>query len=160
MIHSLRKWEERCHEWAERYIPWCAVHLRKRARVLRYLIAGGTAACVDFTLLYLFTDGFGFHYLVSAIAAFIFAFFVSFLLQKFWTFQEDSVEGVHTQAMIYFVIAALNLLINTGLMYFLVDIVHLWYMAGQFIASGLIAIESYFVSRHFVFSARTTSERT
>ena len=158
MIHSLRRFEERCHQWVERHIPWGTAHLRKHSRVLRYLISGGTAAGVDFTLLYLFTDGLGFHYLTSAILAFIFAFFVSFFLQKFWTFQEDSVERVHTQAMIYFVVAAFNLALNTGLMYFFVDVLHLWYMAGQFIASGIIAKESFFISRHFVFNAKTTGE--
>ena len=152
MIHSLREWEERCHSWADAYLPWCAKHLRKRARILRYLIAGGTAAFVDFGFLYLFTDGFGLHYLTSAILAFIIAFFVSFFLQKFWTFQDYSVEKVHEQAVIYFAVAIFNLAINTGLMYLCVDVWGIWYMAGQFLASGLIAVESFFISRHFVFN--------
>src|SRR3989338_6886764 len=144
MIHSLRKWEEKCHAWAGAYIPRFAKHLRKRARLLRYLIAGSTAAAVDFSLLYLFTDGFGLHYLTSATLAFIIAFFVSFFLQKFWTFQDDSVEKVHAQAVIYFVVAIFNLALNTGLMYLFVDVWGVWYMAAQFLASGLLAVESFF----------------
>lgn len=147
----MRKWEETCFSCADRYIPRYAAHLRKRARLLRYLVSGGTAAAVDFGFLYLFTDGFGFHYLLSAILAFVVAFIVSFFLQKFWTFQDDSVDRVHAQAALYLVIALLNLLLNTGLMYVFVDILHLWYMTGQFIASGLIAFESFFISRHFIF---------
>lgn len=152
MIHSLREWEERCLVCADRYLPWCSVSLRKRARLLRYLVAGSVAAIVDFGLLYLFTDEFGLHYLISAILAFIAAFFVSFFLQKFWTFRDDSVDRVHVQVVIYFVIAVFNLLLNTALLYLFVDVGGLWYMAGQFLASGLLAIESFFISRHFVFS--------
>lgn len=151
MIHSLREWEEKCFVCADRYIPRYSPHLRKRARLLRYLAAGTTAAIVDFGLLYLFTEKVGLHYLTSAILAFIVAFIVSFLLQKFWTFQDDSVDRVHAQAAFYLVIALLNLLLNTGLLYVFVDILHLWYMTGQFITSGLIAFESFFISRHFIF---------
>ncbi len=159
MIHSLREWEEKCFGYADRYVPSCAVHLRKRSRLIRFLASGGTAAFVDLGLLYLFTEWWGFHYLASAILAFIFAFIVSFFLQKFWTFQDDSVDKVHAQVAIYFGVAVFNLLLNTALMYFFVDILGWWYMAGQFVASGLLAIESFFVSRYFIFTKkRVTNE--
>ena len=102
MIHSLREWEEKCFSCADRYFPSCSAHLRKRARLLRYLVAGTVAAVVDFGLLYLFTEKGGLHYLTSAMLAFIVAFIVSFLLQKFWTFQDDSMEKMHSQVAIYF----------------------------------------------------------
>ncbi len=151
MIHSLREWEEKCFVCADRYLPRYSPHLRKRARLLRYLVAGSFAAIVDFGFLYLFTEKVGLHYLTSAILAFIIAFVVSFLLQKFWTFQDDSVEKMHAQVAIYLGVALFNLALNTALMYFFVDILGLWYMAGQFFASGLIAFESFFISRQFVF---------
>lgn len=152
MIHTLREWEERCFRLTDRLVPRYALELRKRARFFRYLAAGGTAALVDFGLLYLFTDIFGVHYLFSAIAAFVVAFFVSFFLQKFWTFQDDSVDKVHTQVAVYFMVAIVTLLLNTALMYIFVDWLHLWYMAAQFITSGLLACVTFFISRDFIFS--------
>lgn len=151
MIRHLRKWEETCFALTDRYAPKFAPHLRKRARLLRYFISGGTAAAVDFLFLYLFTDGFGLHYLLSAVLAFLVAFGVSFVLQKFWTFQDHSTERIHTQGVLYFVVALANLLLNTLLMYLFVDWLHFWYMGAQFFASGLIALESFFISKHVVF---------
>lgn len=151
MIRSLRAWEERCLSLADRLVPSYAGKLRKRARFFRYLAAGGTAAVTDLGLLYLFTDGFGLHYLFSAILAFIAAFFVSFFLQKFWTFQDDSVDKVHTQAAVYLATAIASLLLNTALMYLFVEWFHLWYMAAQFLASGLLACVTFFISRDFIF---------
>lgn len=136
---------------AERFFPWCAPHLRRYQRLLRYLVAGGIAATVDLGLLYVFTDIFLIHYLASAIFAFILTFFVSFTLQKFWTFQDGTTDRMHVQATIYFLVALVNLALNTALMYLFVDILGLWYMAGQFFASGLLAFESFFVSRHLIF---------
>lgn len=152
MIRSLRACEEWCFSVADQLVPRFAPELRKRARFFRYLAAGGTAAFVDFVFLYLFTDIIGLHYLWSSVLAFILSFFVSFILQKFWTFQDDSVEKVHTQAAVYLATAIASLLLNTALMYFFVEWLSLWYMAAQFIASGLLAFATFFISRDFIFS--------
>lgn len=158
MIHRLRAWEEKGVVLAGKIVPFALPYLRKYQRLLRYLISGGTAAAVDLLFLFLFTDGFGFHYLTSAILAFLVAFVVSFLLQKFWTFQDESVERVHKQVIVYFAVSAVNLLLNTLLMYVLVDWMHIWYMGAQFLASGLIACESFFVSRYVIFNTLRTTK--
>lgn len=131
MLHSLREWEEKCVVLAGKIFPSMLPHLRRYQRLLRYLTAGGTAAAIDFILLYLFTDVAGIHYLLSSILAFLIAFVVSFILQKFWTFQDHSTNRVPTQATLYFVVAAANLLLNTLLMYVFVDALHLWYLFAQ-----------------------------
>lgn len=136
---------------AQRFFPWCAPHMRRYQRLLRYLVSGGIAAAVDLGLLYVFTDFFLIHYLTSAIFAFLITFFISFTLQKFWTFQDSTTDRVHVQATIYFLVALINLVINTALMYLFVDIIGIWYMAAQFLASGLLAFESFFISRYVIF---------
>jgi putative flippase GtrA len=156
MIRSLCACEEWCFRIADRLVPRYAPELRKRARFFRYLAAGGTAAFVDLGLLYLLTESFGLHYLFSAILAFIVAFFVSFFLQKFWTFQDNSVEKVHTQVAVYFITAIASLALNTLLMYLFVEWLHLWYMSAQFLASGLLACVTFFISRDFIFSRRAS----
>ena len=151
MLRLLGIFEEKCVVFAGRIAPWSLPHLRRYQRLLRYLAAGGFAAAVDLGLLYVFTDLFLIHYLTSAILAFILTFFVSFTLQKFWTFQDSSTHKVHAQAFTYLVVALVNLAINTLLMYVLVDVLAIWYLGAQILASGLIAFESFFVSRYFIF---------
>jgi glycosyltransferase involved in cell wall biosynthesis len=53
---------------------------------------------------------------------------------------------------VYMTVALINLFLNTVLMYILVDGFKAWYMLAQFIASGLIAIESYLVYKTFIFN--------
>ncbi len=133
--------------------------MRRHARVWRYLAAGGSAAAVDLGLLYALTEFFGLHYLFSAVLAFIVAFCVSFFLQKFWTFQDPSVERVHAQVALYFVIAVANLGLNTLLMFLFVEKLHLWYFGAQIIVGALLACGSFFISRHIVFKTSTEPKR-
>lgn len=158
MISFLRECEEFCHSLVARHIPACAPFMRRYERVWRYLVAGGSAATVDLGLLYVLTEWFGFHYLFSATLAFIAAFCVSFFLQKFWTFQDHSVERVHSQVVLYFVIAVANLGINTLLMYLFVEKLHIWYFSAQIIVGALLACGGFFIARKFVFNTiRTTN---
>ena len=157
MVRFLRNCEEYCHRLAETHFPFCAPFLRRYERVWRYLVAGGSAAVVDLGFLYALTEGFGFHYLLSASLAFIVAFCVSFFLQKFWTFQDPSVERVHAQVVLYFVIAVANLGLNTLLMFLFVEKLHLWYFGAQIIVGALLACGSFFISRHFVFKKSFSS---
>ena len=152
MISFLKECEGFCHSFVERHMPTCAPFMRRYERVWRYLAAGGSAAVVDLGLLYAFTEWFGLHYLLSAVLAFIAAFCVSFFLQKFWTFQDHSVERVHAQVVLYFVIAVGNLGLNTLLMYFFVEQLHFWYFSAQIIVGALIACGSFFIARNFVFN--------
>jgi len=129
--------------------------LQKYKQIIKYLIVGGTAALVDLVLLYILTDILGIWYLTSASLAFIVAFFVSFFLQKFWTFRDTDKEKMYKQLGIYLAVALINLLINAGLMYILVDGFKAWYILAQIIASGLIAIESYFIYNFFIFNNKS-----
>lgn len=121
--------------------------------IAKYLVAGGMAASVDIGLLYVFTDIFDIWYLVSAALAFIAAFFVSFVLQKFWTFRDTSTDKIHAQAGLYFVVALLNLCLNTALMYIFVDIFQIWYIFSQIIIGLLVASFSFFIYNKFIFSS-------
>ncbi len=151
MLQSLKKWEEKCVNLIGRYLPFCAPYVHRYQRLLRYLVAGSTAAAVDLCLIYLLTDRAGLHYLWSAAIAFAAAFFVSFLLQKFWTFEDTATDRMHIQMTMYFFIAIGNLFVNTALMFAFVDWLGMWYLFAQVLASGLIAIESFFIARHVVF---------
>lgn len=123
-------------------------------KILRYLVAGGIAAAVDLSILYFLTTILGIWYLFSAIIAFLFAFGVSFYLQKFWTFADRSVDRLSSQMIFYFIITSINLSLNTLLMFAFVDGLHWPYLFAQIIVSALIAGESFFVYQKFIFKLR------
>ncbi|MBU1102182.1 glycosyltransferase [Patescibacteria group bacterium] len=129
----------------------------KHRQIIRYIISGGTAATVNLVLLFVLTDIFGIWYLLSSTLAFSTAFFVSFYLQKFWTFRSKNQEKIYQQMALYFSVAVINLGLNAALMYFSVDILRIWYLFAQILVSGIIAVESFLVYKFLIFNRQGNS---
>ena len=125
--------------------------LYRRRLVMKYIMAGGTAASVNLAILYILTDIFDLWYVFSAVLSFIVAFVVSFCFQKFWAFEDSSIEKIHSQMAVYFVVAVVNLCFNTFLIYSFVEYFGLHYLLAQIAAGVIIACESFFVYRLFIF---------
>jgi putative flippase GtrA len=123
------------------------------SRILRFLVAGGSAGAVDLGVLYVFVHLFGMWYLLSSVIAFLVALSVSFTLQKFWTFKDPSVTGIHLQIFQYAVLAGVDLLINTASMFLLVEFAGFrdLVLLAQILTAGGIAVGNYFVYRHIIF---------
>lgn len=125
-------------------------HFVTRFRPVRFIISGGTAACIHISTVYFLTEIYDIWYLFATIAGFCLAVSVNFTLQKFWTFREKTARQVHRQTTLFFLVNGINLLLNGVLMVILVENMHLWPVLAQIAASGLIAIES-FVLYTFIF---------
>jgi glycosyltransferase involved in cell wall biosynthesis/putative flippase GtrA len=114
------------------------------------VISGGTAFSVDLLLLFFLTDVLKIWYIYSASLAFIAAFFISFYLQKFWTFRDNS-KKVYKQMFIYFFTGATNVMVNAGGMYVIVDKLGIKYLFAQTIMTALLSICSFLIYRFIVF---------
>jgi len=128
--------------------------------IIKFLISGGTATAVDLGFLYIFTDIYKIHYLVSAVLAFVIAFCVSFYLQKFWTFRDDSREKLYAQLSQYIAVTLTNLVVNTYGMFFLVEKWGIKYLLAQIIMSGFIAIFSFIIYRFIIFREKKETKLT
>lgn len=141
-------WLTSFHDQAE------AVLGERAFKLVRYLISGGTAAASNFITLFLLVHFGGMYYLYASILAFIMSIAVSFTMQKFWTFRDRPVHDVHAQFARYLIVILSNLLLNTALIYLLVEKFGVWYLFAQILATAVIAVTGYFGYRHFVFRDR------
>lgn len=123
-------------------------------RIVRFIVSGGTATAVNLSTLFLLTHFLNLWYLVSSAIAFILAFFVSFTMQKLWTFGDSSRVHLHSQAITYFFIILVGLAINTTLLYVLVEYARFHYLAAQLVSGVFIAIMNYFSYKRLVFYDR------
>ncbi len=122
-------------------------------RILKFLLTGSIGLCVNlgmFHLLYVL----GMPYLAGSVTAFLVAMFVGFALQKYWTFEDRTLERAHTQLMLYGILALCNLAINTLIVYLLVEYADAHYLVAQVIGAGSVAVTSYFVYRLYIFRTR------
>ena len=114
-------------------------------RIFRFVISGGMATITNLFFLFLFNKVFGIWYITSSIASYIISFAVSFSMQKYWTFNDDSIDRVKSQAIIYVIVTTVNLGINTLFIYIFVEKFGLDPLIAQIISSLIIAIESFLV---------------
>ncbi len=127
----------------------------RRYTFAKFAISGTTAAGVELGLLYLLTRYLGIYYLVSSTVGFIFAVFVSFTLQKFWTFENTSLTYIRRQAAMYLGLGITNLAINAVLMLLLVEVFGLWYLFSQVLACATMAGSNFLIYNFFIFKADT-----
>lgn len=128
--------------------------MRRFHSLFKYVVSGGSAACVNLGTLYVLTEYGRLHYLQSAMLSFTAAFFVSFLLQKFWTFRNMNREMMHWQMAGFLGVSLVNLFLNTLLIYVLVEYLQLWYVASAIVSGALLAIGSFFIYKYVIFVER------
>ena len=128
--------------------------MSKYIQIIRYILAGGIAVISNLAILFICVHYFKLWYLAGAIVAFCFAVMVSYLLQKFFVFRNYSRENMRTQFLNFFIFNLVMLNVNTLLMYIFVDLVGLYYLLAQALASAIGACVNYFYFSKVLFYSR------
>lgn len=150
----LTDFENRIWELVRSLSPKTHEFAYKRRTAFRYLFAGGTAVLADVGALYIAKGVLDIPLIPAVALAFLVGFAVSFSLQKFWTFEESSIDRMHSQAAMYLTLAVINFLLNIVLMYLLVEVVGIWYILAKILVAGSIAIGSFFIYKKIIFLKR------
>jgi len=144
----------RCKNFFSSVFPGIYSWLEKNKLIIKYIISGGTAASVDLVFLYIFTDVFKIWYIISAGLSFLLAYFVSFSLQKFWTFRDDGREKIYQQMSLYFIVGVTNLFLNTAGMYLLVDGFGVMYLLAQIIIGATLGVSNFLIYKFIIFEKK------
>ena len=128
--------------------------LQKYGQFVRFVLAGVFAFAINLVALYFFTDIVGIYYLISTVLAFLISFSVSFTLQKFWTFQDNSRDHLHIQLPLYLGMQLTNITLNAALMFVFVEYLHVWYLYSQAVISLALAAAIFFINKKYIFKKR------
>ena len=116
--------------------------------VIRFLIVGGGCFLLEYILLYVLTEYMHIGYLVSSAIAFTVSLLVNYILCLLVVF---NVKHQSSLEIGLFIITSLRgLIINQGVMWFLVEIIAWWYMFAKVIASGIVMIWNYITKRYIL----------
>ena len=119
-------------------------------RWIRFLFAGGVSTSVNWSVSFILTSILGWWYVLSLGIAFCTAWAVSFMIQKFWTFQNLAKEGWNVQAVFHFILQFSNFWLELGGVYCLVEYEKWWYFWALVVMTGVTAsISFYFSSKIF-----------
>lgn len=121
---------------------------------IKFVISGVTATAADFVLLIILHGFMEINVVVSSVIAFAAAFFVSFYLQKFWTFRNNDKKAIGRQMLMYLAVALTGLSITAGGMFFLVIKLGVWYILAQAMVGVSLAIGNFLVYKMFIFKKK------
>jgi putative flippase GtrA len=120
---------------------------------MAYAMVGGACALLNLAVLWLLTSGFGIHYLVSTMIAFLTLTPVGFWLQKLVTFRTPrTAAGVEWPR--YFATMGSSFAANLGLMYVLVSLLGLWYLAASVVVTLLLLATNFVINDRWSFALR------
>lgn len=132
--------------------------LGNKSQVLRFLVGGGSAFAADLSTLYFFRGILEWPLLVSVALAFMVGFTTTFIVQKYWTFTDKTYDNIHKQAGATFGLTVVNFFANLLLMYFLVNILGVWYILAKIFVAGGLAIINFFIYKHVIFNTKEKSD--
>ena len=125
--------------------------VNKYIKIIRYIFAGSLATFSNLAILFILVHYFKIWYLISAIISFCMAVIISYLLQKFFVFQNYERKNMHKQFLNFFIYNTIMLGFNTLLMYFFVEILIIWYLLAQAISAIIGAFINYIYFNKIVF---------
>lgn len=127
---------------------------RLARQFLQYAVVGGIAFCVDFAALFLLTDFFGVHYLISASCGFALGLVVNYLMCIRWIFDFRSMANASHEFAVFSVIGLAGLLLNNALVFSLTEYGSLHYLTSKLIAATIILIFNFSLRRFLLFADR------
>lgn len=131
---------------------------RNFLKIVRFCVSGGLSAIFGFMMLYGFTEYIGIWYLLSSIMSFIISDIFSFLIKKFWVFEEKDIKEAKLQIFLYLLLSILYLMTNTIFLFIFVEYLHIQYIISQVIVIFILLAPSYILSQR-IFIVQKTQQR-
>lgn len=120
------------------------------ARFAVFGMVGGVCLGLNTLVLWGFTSGLGFHYLLSTVIAFSTITPLGFLLNKVLTFRTRREYAV-IELPRYVTAMAASFAANIGLMYLLVSVLGLWYLPASLLVALTLVIVNFISSDRWSF---------
>ncbi len=122
-------------------------------RIIKFGIIGSTGFVIDMSVTWIFKEIFGVDQYISHALGFIAAVVNNYVLNKYWTFQDNSVKSVR-QFGFFFFISLIGMGFNTFFLYVFVEFVHINFYLGKVLAVMLVFLWNYVSNSILTFSGR------
>lgn len=124
-------------------------------QLFRYLFVGGFSFLVDYSLLYVLTEYYHLHYLVSATISFIAGLVTNYLLSTHWIFRHSKLDSKMMEFIIFSIIGVVGLVFNNLLLYVFTDVLHLHYMISKLITAAIVMLWNFLGRKLILFKDKS-----
>lgn len=106
----------------------------------RYIGVGGIAFLADFAVLTILSSGFGLHYLVALVIAFLVGSIVNYGLSVNWVFTYRAIPKASAEFGLFLIVGFITLGLSFILMTGFVEVLHLHYLLAKCLTTGVTLV--------------------
>lgn len=117
--------------------------------VLKYGVVGVLGTLLHFAVLVALVEWARIHPVGASAIGFIVVLLVSYLLNQYWTFQYS--PSGWKPLLKYTVVSGFGLLLNSGIMYTAVDLLHWNYLIGQCLVVAAVPVSNFIFNYYWTF---------
>ena len=110
---------------------------------------GGSAFLIDYGVLFVLTEFFGVHYLLSGTISFTLSVIYNYVLSVKWVFDTKNSRKKSEEFIIFIVLSVIGLGINQLIMWIAVDKLQIYYMVSKIFATFIVMVYN-FITRKMV----------
>jgi putative flippase GtrA len=125
-------------------------------QLFRYFFSGGIAFVVDYAILFICKEYFGFHYLLATVLGFSVGLLITYLMSIFWVFDKRRFNNRQTEFLIFAVIGAVGLVLTYLFMKFFTDFLSVHYLVSKIFTTIIVFVWNFTAKKLFLFSIKKT----
>jgi putative flippase GtrA len=123
----------------------------KHQTFVKYVLTGMSVTVFELALLYWLVSAQNWWYLYASSASFLFGLTASFFLRKIIVFKNHDWPALPRQLFFYSLVWVIDLVLNAGFMYLLVDGSKLGYIVSQIISNIFLGLFGFFFNQLVTF---------
>jgi putative flippase GtrA len=120
-------------------------------QLFRYTFVGGAAFIADFGTLYILTEYFKIHYLVSAAISFILGLLINYFLSVKWVFNSRAMKNRTLEFLLFTLIGVIGLGLNELFLWILTDVLLIYYLLSKIFTTIIVYFWNFFARKFLLF---------
>lgn len=122
--------------------------------LFRYFLASVLALIADYFVLIFLVSVVGFHYILGAVAGFVFGSAFVYYMSTSWVFDSRRLNNRVHEFSVFFSVGFVALVVGVCIIWFFTEIVGFHYILSKLISTGAVFLFNFFVRRLLLFRVK------
>lgn len=119
-------------------------------QILKFGVVGGIAFIIDYSVLFICTEFFGIYYLISSLISFSVSTVFNYIASIKWVFDVNQKKSQKKNFILFIVFSVIGLGLNQFIMWFGVDMLHIYYMLVKIGATAIVMVFNFITRKMFL----------
>lgn len=121
-------------------------------QIMKFVLIGGTAFLIDFSIYCLLTEWLSIHYLIAATISFIISLIFNYFYSIYWVFEVGKKQTAK-ELTLFIILSVIGLGINQIMLYLLVEWMMIHHILAKIIATFVVMVYN-FITRKLLIEKR------